>query len=42
MYDIPGIFKKSIDGKEMTSSHTLIVSDKDEFKKHRDTIDSTP
>jgi hypothetical protein len=43
VYDIPGIFKKAIDEKQITSCHPLIiVSLKNEFNNHRDSIDSTP
>ncbi len=42
VYDIPRIFKKAIDEKQITSCHPLIVSLKNEFKNHRDSIDSTP
>ena len=42
VYDIPGIFKKDIDAKLITSCHPLIISLKNELKNHRDSIDSTP
>jgi hypothetical protein len=41
VFDFSGFSKKAI-GKEMTSFHPLIVSLKNEFENHADSIDSTP